>query len=184
MTSTRRSRRAPTTLPASATATELMLAGFLPIEVSLRARRPVRTARRKTRFNTGPTVRLDRASVERLGHLAENLGFAENHRIETRGDTAQVADRLVPAVPVGMARDVPRIQPGGSGQDLDERRGLHVLADERVELDAVARGEPCELAIASPSPFDADWRVIHPFAQHGQIAPELFAVLRRVQSGS
>ena len=87
-------------------------------------------------------------------------------------------DRLVAAVPVGMARDVPRIQPAGIGQDRDERRGLAVLTAERVELDTVARGEPCELAYRLAVAVRCCVRArTHPFAQHGQITPELFAVL-------
>ena len=89
-----------------------------------------------------------------------------------------MTDRLVSAVPVGMAGDVTWIQAGGIGQDRDQRRGLPVLADERVELDAVACGEPCELAYRFAVAVRCCVRArTHPFTQHGQITAELFAVL-------
>jgi hypothetical protein len=112
-----------------------------------------------------------------LDDLTENLGLAKNHRIQTRGDTAQVPDRLAPEVLIRVVRDVPWIQLAGLGQNRHQRRRVPVLTDQRVQLDTVARGEPCQLADRFAVTVRCG-RVARnsPFAQRAQVTPQLFAV--------
>ena len=135
------SRRSPSAPSASARAIELAVAGFAPIAVSERARRPVEIAVRKRSVSPGPTVPAALAGAERVTDLAEDLRLAEDERVEARGDATQVARDVLSRVHVEMveqelARDAVR-----GRERIDElvARVVDTGGQARVELDAVTR---------------------------------------------
>src|SRR6185436_19372054 len=74
--------------------------------------------------------------------LAENLVFAEDHRVEPGGNAQQVAHGgLVRARIADVADDV-RLHAALRGQELAKQLGACALVSaHRVDLDAAARGE-------------------------------------------
>ena len=93
------------------------------IAVSWRARAPAETARAEEAPEHGPAVADRLGEGRRLAHLAEDLGLAEHHRLETAGDGEEVARRLAVALDVepppagrARARAPGRRAPGPSGR--------------------------------------------------------------------
>ena len=135
------SRRSPSAPSASASAIELAVAGFAPIAVSERARRPQRS-----RCGRGASVRArpfrpPRPELDRVTDLAEDLRLAEDERVEAGCDAAQVARDVLSRVHVEvveqeLARDVVRVERASTSSS---RASSTPEVESRVELDAVAR---------------------------------------------
>jgi hypothetical protein len=128
-----------------------MDAGFSPIAVSVRTRRPTRSAWRKSRCRTG--VGLARGLVG-SAHLPEDLRLPRNQRIEAGGYAEDMQGR-------GLVRE--RVEGGGNlalrevGQrgQLCECTGLRrlVVAVREIELGAVARGQDHRFGIGARQPL-------------------------------
>ena len=139
----RRSRRSPSAPAASASAIELAVAGFAPIAVSERARRPAEIAVRKSSERTGPAVSAATRLVVRVPDLAEDLGLAEHERVEPGRDAAEMAADVLALVDVQVVDEQLPVDAVPVGEHVDEllARALDPLGEVRVELDAVAGRE-------------------------------------------
>ena len=124
------------------------------IAVSVRARLPVSSAWRNSRFSVGLGAALGLRQLPRRAHLAEDLALAEHRRVEPGGDLEQVGDGSV----VVLAVEV-RVQlVGGEAAELAEEvadvgvGAVEALGDG-VDLGAVARAEHDGLAdvVARPT---------------------------------
>ena len=81
---------------------ELAVAGFAPIAVSERARRPAVIAVRKSSVSGG----VHRASsLERVSDLPQDLGLPEHERVETGRDAAEVAGRVLARMDVEVLNE-------------------------------------------------------------------------------
>jgi hypothetical protein len=92
------------------------------------------------------SARVARGGV-RGADLAEDLGLADDHRVQPGGDREQVLDRRARVVDVQRVVEVRGLHPGLAGQHV----GYVVQAtvegfDDGVDLDAVARGDQHGLA--------------------------------------
>ena len=90
-----------------------------------------------------PAVPLLARQPVRLSHLAEDLGFAEHERVETRSDTAEVPRGVLTRVHVEMVEQELARNAVRRRERVDElvARFLDAGGQSRVQLDAVARVE-------------------------------------------
>ena len=139
-TSTCLSRRSPSALSASASAIELAVAGFAPIAVSERARRPAEIAVRNRSFIPGPTVPAASPSSyasPTWPRISASPRTRESSPAATRLEVARdvLAGVHVEMVEQQLARDVVRVR-----ERVDElvARIVDARGEPRVELDAVA----------------------------------------------
>ena len=140
-TSTRLPASVPRAPSASASAIELAVAGFAPIAVSERARRPA-MAVRKSSWSTSPTVPPP-ARLEGVAHLPEDLGLAEDERVQARGHAAQVARDVLVDVDVQVVDEQVAVDAVRAGEHVDHlvAGALDAVGEVGVELDAVAGRE-------------------------------------------
>ena len=136
--SCRRACRPRTRLRASSTAADEIDTGLRPIAVSVRARLPsaqgLAERARRARAATAPS---SCAARERAPDLTEDLGLADDHRIDPRGDAEQMRDRGIVVIRVQLIAEVLRRDVTELGEEVAQ------VLRATVELGNDARRPRC-----------------------------------------
>ena len=123
--------------PATSTAAELTEPGWRPSMVSRRTRRPGDQRGRRRSESDHPIGGAGGARrVVGPAHLAEDLGLAQDLRVESGGDGEEVAHRLLAVEPQQRLTDV-----GAPAQREVPEPGLEVEVSGPVDLAAIAGGK-------------------------------------------
>ncbi len=127
---------------ASSTATEEIETPFSLIAVSARAPLAGRQRAAEEAVEDRAGGALDQRQLVGALDLALDLGLAEDHRVEPRGDAEEVAGGLGGAQRVEVADQLGRPDLGLAGEDAERGAlGLDRVRDDEVELGAVAGRE-------------------------------------------